>query len=555
MKDFQKAIVVVFSVVFIFNGFSQETYWSREFADAIIKRYPTSINQLTDKGWEYSNSIVLIGIEKLYCETGDEEYIDYIKSYVDSYIDNNGNISFDPTANNLDHLHPGWLCITLYEELGDEKYKLAADNIRAEFDNQPRNDSGGFWHKQRYPNQMWADGIYMAEPFLIRYGAVFDDLEYAANEATNQAILLFNHAYDSTNHLLYHGWDETKEASWADSVTGRSPEVWSRALGWYMMALVDILDYLPEDHANYDRMIEILQALAVGIEETQDTATGLWYQVVNKGDSTGNWHETSGSSMFVYSLKKAIDNGYISDDYKAVVEKGWEGVQSKITLDNYDRPVINDFVGGMGIKDDYETYVSQEPVSTPPSSHPHGYCGVLLAASQMEFPIPKQFTLSTSVDGAGTITKTPDDDKYDTATVVVVGAMPFDGWEFESWSGDVSGSENPLTIQMDSAITLQASFVKIETDIKQVKRSGAITVYPTFVTDYLEISFNERLSSGWKLKIIDTQGKTLDSQLYKVVANSKGKIILNISSEVETGIYYLQIQTNGNSCIKRFVVK
>lgn len=380
----KKSLLAFVGLMLMFSNKAQTT-WTKDFSDAIISRY-SNINDLTGKGWEYSNSIVLIGIEKMYYETGEAKYLNYIKKYIDGYVDSNGDINFKSSDNNLDHLHPGWLLITLYEETGEEKYKKAADKIRDEFDRQPRNRSGGYWHKQRYPNQMWADGVYMAEPFLIRYGAAFDDLEYCANEATKQAILIADHAYNEDTHLLLHGWDETKNASWADSQTGQSPEVWSRGMGWYCMALVDILDYLPTDHENYDRMIEILQNLAVGITDYQDASSGLWYQVVDKGSQNGNWLETSGSAMFVYSLKKGIDEGYLdSATYMPVVEKGWAGLQTTITLDRSGQPVINNFVQGMGIKDNYATYISQSRVSTPNSRYPHGYCGILMASYVMEY--------------------------------------------------------------------------------------------------------------------------------------------------------------------------
>ena len=385
-------LIITLSVVLSTFSYSQDTNWTVSFADAIMQRYP-NINDLTHKGWEYSNSIVLSGIEKVYYETGDLKYLNYIKKYIDSYVSSNGNISFNPDANNLDNLHPGWLCITLYQETGLEKYEIAAGKIRAEFDNQPKNDSGGFWHKQTYSNQMWADGIYMAEPFLMRYGAVFWDLDSASDIATRQAILLANHAYDSVNNLIYHGWDETKEAAWADNVTGRSPEVWSRGMGWYSMALVDMLDFLPRTHKNYNRIVEILQGLATGIKKYQDADSGLWYQVVDKGDSVGNWIETSGSAMFIYALKKAVRKGYIDTSYNSVANKAWIALKLRVTFDESDLPVINDFAPAMGIKTSYAEYVAQTRVSTPPSSHPHGYCGFLLAGSEMEFKRNTKFKI------------------------------------------------------------------------------------------------------------------------------------------------------------------
>lgn len=353
------------------------------FADAIMERY-NDINDLTDKGWEYSNSIVLISFEKLYKATNDEKYLNYMKNHVDKYIGEDGSLDYDRSQRNLDHIQPGLLCLGLYDMTGEEKYAIAAKGIRQDVNELPTNSVGGFWHKQEYANQMWADGIYMAEPFIMRYGAMFDDVERSADIATFQIILLADHAYDSTRNLMLHGWDITKEASWADSVTGLSPEVWSRGEGWYCMALVDVLEYLPKDHKNYYRLIEITQGLAKGLKTYQDPKSGLWYQVVDQGDRAGNWIELSGSSMFVYFLKTAIDNNYIdADEYTPVVNKAWEGLQQNITYDE-EGPVINNFVRSMGVQNNYDEYIAVEKVSVPGSRHPHGYCGILLASIVME---------------------------------------------------------------------------------------------------------------------------------------------------------------------------
>ena len=353
------------------------------FGDAIMERY-ADINDLTDKGWEYSNSIVLIAYEKLYNSTGDEKYLNYMKNHVDKYIAADGSLDYDRSAHNLDHIQPGLLALGLYEMTGEEKYAIAAKGIRADASDLPKNSAGGFFHKQEYTNQMWGDGIYMAEPFIMRYGAMFDEVDESADIATFQIILFADHAYDSTKNLMLHAWDITKEASWADSVTGLSPEVWSRGMGWYCMALVDVLEYLPKDNENYQRLIEISQGLAKGLKTYQDPKSGLWFQVVDKGNRAGNWIELSGSSMFVYFMKTAIDKGYIDDkEYTPVVNKAWEGIQNNITYDEVG-PVINNFVRSMGVQNNYDEYIAVEKVSVPGSRHSHGYCGILAASFVME---------------------------------------------------------------------------------------------------------------------------------------------------------------------------
>jgi len=545
--------LVFFSVLsFSLILYSQDTNWTASMADAIIQRY-ANINDLTGKGWEYSNSIVLVGFEKLFFETGDTKYLDYIKKYIDKYVNNAGTINFNADANNLDHLHPALLCVTLYKETGLAKYKTAAEKIRDEFDNQPRNDSGGFWHKEVYPNQMWADGIYMAEPFLMRYGAAFDDLEYASDEATKQVILLANHAYDSSKHLIYHGWDDTKTAIWANSETGVSPEVWSRAMGWYCMALVDILDYLPKSHNNYDRMIEILQGLAVGIKNYQDTDSSLWYQVVDKGDSAGNWIETSGSGMFIYTLKKAMRKGYIDTSYNSAVDKAWKALKTRISFDESNLPVINDFVGGMGIKPSYSEYVTQTKVSTPPSSHPHGYCAFLLAGSEMEFKNLIKFQISLDTIGLGSVIQEPGNTTVDSGTIVSFTAVPGDGYEFAGWEGDTVSGINPISFQIKKDILLIARFVKTVSGINHHFSNADFQVYPSIANDYLYIAFGKNSDKPFFLEVIDATGKiAIESKVTSVVYSPYR---LNLS-ELLPGNYILLIKCcDSTSFQKKFLKK
>ncbi len=353
---------------------------SKIFADTVIKSWPDPTT-ITKKGWEYNNSIILYGIEKIYLKTKDKKYLDYIKKWVDSYIDDQGNIDFNREANNLDLLHPGLLLLFLYEETGLEKYKKASLTIRKEFDKQPRNKEGGFWHKQIYENEIWIDGIYMAEPFLIKYGFIFNEKEYCSNEAVFQTLLIAKHAQDKKTGLLFHGWHEDKNVAWADKKTGASSEIWSRGMGWYAMALVEILKYLPREHKNYKDLIKLLNDVANGIRSTQDAESGLWFQVMDKGHLKNNWIETSGSCMFIYALKIAADNGYIDKSYIDVANKAWNGIKTKIKIDSNGIGYINDTVTGMGVQNTYNDYISKEKLT----NSTHGLCGILLASSAMEY--------------------------------------------------------------------------------------------------------------------------------------------------------------------------
>lgn len=354
--------------------------WSVRFADFILRNWEDP-NSLSNKGWEYTNTIILHGLEKVYERTGDEKYLNYIKRFADQYINEKGEIfDLEPESNNLDKLHPGMILFPILEEWPEKKYELAAASIRAEFENQPRTVEGGFWHKQKYENEMWLDGIYMAEPFLVKYSVRFGTGDVEFKEAARQVKLIAEKTYNEEAQLFYHGWDSNKNASWADSETGQSDFYWSRGLGWFAMAMVDILEIIPKDHPERAVFVSTLDKIVAGIKRYQDPETGLWYQVLDQGNAPGNWHELSGSAMFVYSLKKGHRLGLIDDQFLAVAEKGWKGLQTKIKLVNGD-PLITDAVEGMGIQDTYEGYISKERLE----NSPHGLCAILMAASEMEF--------------------------------------------------------------------------------------------------------------------------------------------------------------------------
>ena len=462
MKEKFGTLFITISVFIVGQIISAQTNWSVQFADAIISRWPNSINDMTGKSWEYSNSIILYGIEKVYEETGNADYLNYIKKFVDNYVDADGNVSFKTTANNLDYLHPGLLLLFLYEQTGEIKYKTAATQVRARFDTHPTNASGGFWHKDNYPNQMWLDGIYMAEPFLIKYGSMFNDTAYCNNQATFQTLLLAEHAYDPTAKLLYHGWDETKTAIWANATTGVSPCIWSRGMGWYAMALIDILKYLPSTNNRYNEMLTLVNNIAEGLKNSQDATTGLWYQVVDKGGTAGNWIETSGSGMFIYFLKHAINQKYIDASYNTIVDKAWTGMQNNIfTYSGDNMPGIKNYVGAMGILDSYSSYVSKTTSTCPTSSHPHGYCAILMASTAMENTVIRKFEVAVSTIGNGAVEFINGQSLSDSGTVIKLKAVPFEGYEFYNWTGDKSGSLDSIEFILTENINITANFNKI----------------------------------------------------------------------------------------------
>jgi len=396
MKNFFTACLVL---IYSLNAFSQSAAdtWAVKFSDAIVSRYQPNINAMTGKGWEYSNTIILHGMEKVYANVPNATYLNYIKAYVDAYVNSSGAIS--GLSQSLDKIHPGIICLFLYEKTGQAKYKTAATNLRNYLltGGYPKTPNGGYWHKNTsaYKNVMMADGMYMAHPFLAKYGRLFND-QACLDTAASQILMLSSKIFVSSTNLVKHAWNYDKTTfPWSDPATGVSREVWSRGMGWFVMAVVDVLKYLPATHPKYNALRSLLSNLAIGIKNTQNATTGLWYDVVDKGSSSGNYLETSGSGMFIYAIKTAVDSGWISSaTYLPVAQNGWTGLKTKIATYTDGKPQIKQFAPAMSVQNDYASYVGIAAVNCPVASgtqHPHGYAAILMAASVMEFPLVPGF--------------------------------------------------------------------------------------------------------------------------------------------------------------------
>ncbi len=364
------------------NGALPATGLAVRFANAVMSRWPDPINISSQNAWEYNHGIVLRGMQQVWSHSCDPKIVSYIRKYADEFVDASGTVNI-PSAHSFDNIEPSVLLPFLYQQTGMAKYHTAADNIRARYNSIPTNADGGFWHKQTYPNQMWLDSIYMGEPFLDQYSVVFGTCgTFCSDTIFKQMLLLSQHVRDTTTGLLYHAWDDSpagQKAAWADPTTGRSPVVWDRALGWYTMALVDMLPDLPAG-SNRDSLMAVLTGIAAALQKDQDPATGLWFEVVDAGSMSTDWVETSGSGMFVYALKVAVNRGYLDSSYLAVANKGWQGLQTKVTTDSGGLPTITDAVQGVSVNSNYAAYINQ----TTLSNSSHGLCGILLAASEME---------------------------------------------------------------------------------------------------------------------------------------------------------------------------
>ena len=301
--------------------------WSERMALTLMQEFPQAyqLDGKKEPKWDYVHGLVMTGFEKLYEKTNDQKYYDYVKGYADSTIDENGKIlSYKFENYNIDMIEAGNILFELYDKTKEPKYIAAMKTLRSQLETHPRTSEGGFWHKKIYPNQMWLDGLFMGAPFYAQYTTKFENGKNLDDVAL-QFEVIQKHLVDSKTGLLYHGWDESKKMDWANKTTGTSPNFWSRSLGWYVMALVDVLDYFPQDHPKRAELISYLNSTAKAIAQFQDSS-GLWYQVTDKGNQGGNYLEATGSTMFVYAFAKGANKGYLPKDYKNIATKGFDGL-------------------------------------------------------------------------------------------------------------------------------------------------------------------------------------------------------------------------------------
>ncbi len=337
--------------------------------------------------WSYDHGVVLKGIEGVWLNTGDGRYFKHIQQSLDRFVTADGTIrGYKPDEYNIDHVLLGRVLLMLYDVTGQDKYRKAAGQLRAQLQTHPRTSEGGFWHKKIYPNQMWLDGLYMGEPFYAEYAATFHETA-AFDDIARQFILMEQHARDTKTGLLYHGWDESRQQRWADKTTGRSPNFWGRAMGWYAMALVDTLDHFPKDHPKRGELVAILNRVAAAVDKYQEPKSGLWYQVLDKGSAEGNYFESSAACMFVYALAKGVRHDYLPARYLKVAQKGYQGITTRFIEPaadgevNLKGTVSVAGLGGNPYRDgSYQYYLSEKVVTNDPK----GVGAFLLAANEME---------------------------------------------------------------------------------------------------------------------------------------------------------------------------
>ncbi|HEX8245115.1 MAG TPA: glycoside hydrolase family 88 protein [Longimicrobium sp.] len=308
--------------------------WSVRFARSVMRRNPQ-----THRRWDYTQGVILGAIERVALARRDAAMLRYVNANMARWITPEGDIlGYALDDYNLDEVSQGRLLFGMHERtrhIGDERYKLAADMLRVQLRQQPRNREGGFWHKKIYPDQMWLDGLYMAGPFYAEYAKRFNE-PAAFDDVARQFLLVARHTRDPRTGLMCHAWDEARTQPWADSATGRSPNVWGRAMGWYLVGLVETLDHFPAHHPQRAALIQTLRDAAEAVARVQDPRTGLWWDVLDQPNRPGNYLEASASSMFTYAFAKAARLGYVDARYRRVAERGFGGLLANLVRENAD---------------------------------------------------------------------------------------------------------------------------------------------------------------------------------------------------------------------------
>ena len=274
--------------------------------------------------WNYIDGCMLNALLTLSEITGEAVFADFVETFVDSFVGEDGTIrTYDPAKYNLDDINEGRVLFPLYRKTGREKYRLAADRLAEQLKDQPRTWEGNFWHKRIYPDQVWLDGIYMAQPFRALYARELGDRDYS--DIVHQIETVRRRMFDPEKGLYYHGYDASKTIFWADPTTGCSKHFWLRAIGWFATALADLMEIV-DDPAALNGLRPVFTELMAGIAPYAEADTGMYYQVVDQGAREGNYLETSGSSMIAYAMLKGARLGVLSQEYAVLGKKTFDGI-------------------------------------------------------------------------------------------------------------------------------------------------------------------------------------------------------------------------------------
>lgn len=318
----------------------------------------------------YIKGVFMLGIDKICQQNKNEQYDKFIKAWLEKVLDketkklNRIEGDFWVSLDSLDFRQVGLLLFRQYEETGDKRYLESIGELcETLFTDYPKTSNGILWHnKQNAPYQVWVDGLYMAGPICAGYAKASGKEEFG-HHAIKQAVLMYEHLRDEKDGLLFHGWDESKEAEWADPVTGLSAEKWGRALGWFVVACADMVEYLGDDFEGIDKVKEYLKTVLEALLKVQRPEDGYWTQIIDKPNEEGNWREASCTCLITYALAKSYRLGLVGEEYLAAAKKAFEGIADSLYIDENGNKVLDEVCIGTCIDDgDYNHYKNREKV-------------------------------------------------------------------------------------------------------------------------------------------------------------------------------------------------
>ena len=286
-----------------------------------------NIQKGKEPAWNYIDGCMMTSLYNIYRLTGNKKYLDFVDEFIDYYVFDDGTIrGYEMSTYNVDNINEGRVLFALYKETGKPKYKRAINLLYSQLQSQPRTETGNFWHKKIYPNQVWLDGLYMAQVFYTRYETTFNrGRNYG--DIVKQFRNVWLNMYDNDKQLYYHGWDVSKQAFWADPETGLSKSFWLRSVGWYTVGLVDAISYFDLSRPNLKtELITIFRKTIEGLEQYIDPEKHMFWQVVDQKGREGNYVETSGSAMIAYAMMKGARLGFVDRRFAAVGEKIFNGI-------------------------------------------------------------------------------------------------------------------------------------------------------------------------------------------------------------------------------------
>lgn len=356
--------------------------YSQWMADSIIAHNIDLTNH-----WGYEYGLTLEGIYAVYKATAEQKYLDFIIKTMDAFIGQDGSIKgYRLDEHNIDHLNNGKIVLKLYNETGKERYKKAACHLVEQINTHPRTREGVFWHKAIYPHQIWCDGLYMGAAFLAAFASRFGK-ESDFDDIALQFLKSYPHLKDEKTGLLYHAYDESKSMYWCDPKTGLSPHFWGRAMGWYVMALADVIEVMPKAHKDYQALCKILQECLQALLKVQDPKAKVWYQILDLKDRPQNYLEASASCMITAALFKAVRLGVLEKSVLSDAQEAFSGLITQFVLEtpehllNLNKICYVAGLGGAVRRDGSFAYYISEPVI---SNEPKGLGPFLFAAIESE---------------------------------------------------------------------------------------------------------------------------------------------------------------------------